>query len=109
MRMDCAQRWVLQVLEALQPWAATHSATELQKLLPSVRLAWLPTKQLTGLLSDAGLLRELKEILAVQQMAEEALEVQMSGTRKRKRNDPANETPDHLMCPITHEVCECNT
>ena len=75
-----------------------------------VRLAWLPTKQLTGLLSDAGFLGELKEIPAVQQMVEEALEVQMAGTRKRKRNDPAeNETPDHLMCPITHEVCECDT
>ena len=90
----------IEVVETLKPWIETHSSTELLQLLPSVRLAWIPCRDLAALLTG-GVLAPLRENAAVKQLVEEALGVQtLSGSKRRQQA----EAPDQFMCPITHEL-----
>jgi len=92
-----------EVVEALKPWAAVHSSAELQQLVPALRLAWIPTKELVLLLTDAGgLLSPLKDNAAVKQLVEDALDAQTISGSKRRRE--AEGPPDQFTCPITQDV-----
>merc|ERR1711865_940648 len=50
----------IEVIEALKPWADAHTSAELLLLVPALRLAWIPTKDLVSLLTG-GLLSPLKD------------------------------------------------
>jgi len=92
-----------EVVEALKPWAEVHTSAELQQLVPALRLAWIPTKELVSLLTDAGsLLSPLKDNAAVQQLVEDALDAQTTAGSKRRRE--AEGPPDQFTCPITQDI-----
>ena len=90
-----------EVVEALAPWVEAHTTAELQQLVPSLRLAWIPTKELVTLLTG-GLLSPLKDNAAVQQLVEDALDAQTISGGKRRRD--AEGPPDQFICSITQDI-----
>ena len=87
------------MLEALKPWAQQHSQEALLKLLPSLRLAWIPAKQLSVAVSE--LMNDLASHDTVQGLVAEAFDSQLNN-RKRVREDAS--APDQFVCSITQEV-----
>merc|ERR1712159_541704 len=90
-RDDLGMRSEMDVIKALEPWRASHSDAELVKLLPSLRLAWIPGAELCQLLTT-DLLSGVKDNATVQQLVEAALEAQERCGKKRGREvDEADE------------------
>ena len=87
-----------QVVHALEPWSKAHSKEELLQVLPNLRLAWIPAKELSAAM--ASLMQDSGEHDTVQRLVGEAFEAQLH-SKKRAREEAV---PDQFICSITQDV-----
>ena len=85
-------------MQALEPWSKAHSKEELLQVLPNLRLAWIPAKELSAAVSS--LMQDLSTHDTVQRLVSEAFEAQLH-SKKRAREEAV---PDQFICAITQEV-----
>ena len=85
-------------MQSLEPWSKAHPKEELLQVLPNLRLAWIPAKELSAAMSS--LVQDLSGHDTVQRLVSEAFEAQLH-SKKRAREEAV---PDQFICSITQDV-----